>query len=129
MTRILAATLVFTSFAFQMLVAEGVACVTTVGAGEARMLAMPEMDMSGSDMTGPPASHHASQESEAHHPPCDQPTAPSSCQLMAPCAASFIVGAAADGATEWHVAEGVAPTRALEPSSRTDPPEFPPPRA
>ena len=129
MTRTLVATLVFTAFAFQMLVAEGVACVTTVGAGEGQMLAMPEMDMSGFDMANPPASHHSSQGTEAHHPPCDQPTVPTSCQLMAPCAVSFIVVPAGGDATEWQVSARVVPTRALEPSSRTDPPEFPPPRA
>ena len=128
MTRTIAAALVFTTFAFQMLVAEGVACVT-VGAGEAQMPAMPAMDMSGPDMTSPAASHHGSQESEAHHPPCDQPTVPTSCQLMAPCTVSFIVVAAAGDATEWQVSRRVVPSRALEPSSRTDPPEFPPPRA
>ena len=129
MTRTLVATLVFTAFAFQMLVAEGVACVTTVAAGEGQMLAMPAMDMSGADMTNPPASHHSSQGTEAHHPPCDQPTVPSTGQLMAPCAVSFIVVAVADDGAESQASTRVVPTRALEPSSRTDPPEFPPPRA
>ena len=129
MTRTLVATLVFTTFAFQMLVAESVACATTVGVGEGQTLAMPGMDMSGSDMANPAASHHASQGTETHHPPCDQPTVPTSCQLMAPCAVSFIGVAVADDGTESQVSARVMPTRALEPASRTDPPEFPPPRA
>jgi hypothetical protein len=128
MIRSLVATLVSATFAFQMLGAEGVACVTSGSAEDVTMAAMLGMDAALA-MTPPPASQGATQEDYPHHAPCDQPTVPASCQLMAPCAVSFIVVTAAASDTEWQVSTRVVPTRALEPSSRTDPPEFPPPRA
>lgn len=128
MRRSLVATLVSATFALQMLVAEGVACVTSGSAEDVTMAAMPGTDAAMAVMP-PPPSHGATQQDHPHHPPCDQPTVPASCQLMAPCAVSFIVVTAAASDTEWQVSTRVVPTRALEPSSRTDPPESPPPRA
>lgn len=128
MTRTLVATLLSATFALQMLVVEGVACVASGSAGDAAMAAMPGMDAAMAVMP-PPPSHGATHRDDPHHPPCDQPTVPVSCQLMAPCAVSLLVVTASASDTERPVSTRVVPTRALEPSSRTDPPESPPPRA
>ena len=115
MIRTLVATLLSATFAFQMLVADTVACTRAAEAA-----AMPGMNM-GSE--GSAADH------PAHALPCDEPVTAPSCLLMAPCTVSFVGAIAAMLATDLGVSTQVGPTRALEPTSRTDPPESPPPRA
>jgi hypothetical protein len=115
MLRTLVATLLSATFAFQMLAADTVACT-----GSAETAAMPGMNM---------ANEGSAPDHTGHQLPCDEPVTAPSCLLMAPCTASFVGAVATTLQTDLGVSTRVRPTRALEPTSRTDPPESPPPRA
>jgi hypothetical protein len=139
MTRTLVATLLSASFAFQILVAERVAC-TTAGSGGSASSAMPAAGgampaMAGMDrglpMSTPasPSGESSAPERVPHHPPCDQATSPVTCQLMAPCAVLFVPVPAATLGSDVLVSARVVAAHAEEPSSHTDPPDLPPPRA
>jgi hypothetical protein len=115
MIRPLVATLLSATFAFQVLAADTVACT-----GSAEAAAMPGMNT---------ASEGSAADHTAHQLPCDEPVTAPTCLMMALCAASSAVASAATLQPDVGVSPRVAPMRALEPTSRTDPPESPPPRA
>lgn len=120
------------SFAFQLLLAGGgTTCVdhahaSLAGHSDPGPAAMAGMDMSmsmgdhGRDADRTPSTDQA---------PCDQPTAPSNCQVLAACATSIVVSAIVDlKMSDVTITQRITrPTLAL--SSRAIPPEPPPPRA
>lgn len=93
---------------------------------------MAGMDMA-MDMTMNGAGNGAAsytEETPAHgETPCEQPVTTGDCQVLTPCAGGFFVSTIAELASSGVIqSDGAAwPTLAL--SSRTIPPELPPPRA
>lgn len=61
--------------------------------------------------------------------PCDQPVTPGDCQVLAPCAGGALANAPADIDGSARLGSHVLARPALTLSSRTIPPELPPPRA
>lgn len=61
--------------------------------------------------------------------PCEQPVTTGDCQVLAPCAGGFFASARTDLASHGRVLSRVAALPTLALSSRTIPPELPPPRA
>ena len=120
------------SFAFQLVLAgSGTTCVdpahgSLAGGSDPGLATMAGMDMStsmgdqGGDVDHTPWTDQA---------PCDQPTAPGKCQVLAPCATSIVVSAIVDlEMSDVTISERITrPTLAL--SSRAISPELPPPRA
>ena len=120
----LVAALLSISFGFQLLLAAG--GVTCVDADHGTMHAAAQMatdpGMTGMDMDMPMPTGD-------RDAPCDQPATPGACQLMGPCASSFIAIAVSDPDRPTLAAPRVAGPNSLPPLSRTFPPEPPPPRA
>lgn len=120
------------SFAFQLLLAGGgTTCVDPAQGSLAEypdpgLAAMAGMDMSTSMSDQGRDANHTRSTDQA---PCDQPTAPSKCQVLAACATSIVVSAIVDlEMSDVTITERITrPTLAL--SSRAIPPEPPPPRA
>ena len=120
------------SFALQLLLAGGgTTCVDPAhgwltGHSDPGLPAMAGMDMS---MSMPNQGPDAKQTPSTDQAPCDQPTAPSNCQVLAACATSIVASAIVNLDTSGvSIAERITlPTLAL--SSRAIPPEPPPPRA
>lgn len=120
------------SFAFQLLLAGGgTTCVdpthgSPAGYSDPGLAAMAGMDMS---MSMPDHGPDAKQTPSTDQAPCDQPTAPSNCQVLAACATSVVASAIVNlDTSDVTIAERITlPTLAL--SSRAIPPEPPPPRA
>jgi hypothetical protein len=120
------------SFAFQLLLAGGgTTCVdpahgSLAGDSDPGLPAMAGMDMS---MSMPDHGPDADYTPLTDPTPCDQPTAPSDCQVLAACATSIVVSAIVDlEMRDVTITERITrPTLAL--SSRAIPPEPPPPRA
>ena len=120
------------SFAFQLLLAGGgTTCVdpghgSVAGYPDASTPPMAGMDMSMSMGDQGRDANHAPSTDQA---PCDQPTAPGNCQVLAACATSIVVSAIVDlEMSDVTITERMTrPTLAL--SSRAIPPEPPPPRA
>lgn len=120
------------SFALQLLLAGGgTTCVDPAHGSLTRhsdpgLPAMAGMDMS---MSMPNHGPDAKQTPSTDQAPCDQPTAPSNCQVLAACATSVVASAIVNlDTSNVTIAERITlPTLAL--SSRAIPPEPPPPRA
>lgn len=120
------------SFAFQLVLAGGgTTCVdpghgSLVGYSDPSLAAMAGMDMSMSMGDQGGDANHAPSTDQA---PCDQPTTPGKCQVLAACATSIVISAIVDlEMSDVTIAERIArPMLAL--SSRAIPPEPPPPRA
>lgn len=134
MGRFLVATLVYGSFALQLLLAaRGATCVMPDGGVMDSRTASADMAMAGMDMrTDMPVPSGGSDPapSDAPNPlPCDQPATPASCHIMAPCATSFIAVLPVVPDAMSRTPSIVIVTPALELASRTFPPELPPPRA
>ena len=124
------------SFALQLLLAGGGStCVdpahgSLAGHSDPGQPAMAGMDMS-MDMSMSVSEHgpDSDQAPSTDQAPCDQPTAPSSCQVLAACASGFFTSALADYDVSDHLPAQRVTRPALTLSSRTVPPELPPPRA
>ena len=119
------------SFALQLLLAGGgTTCVdpahgSPAGYSDPGLAAMAGMDMTMSMPDQGPDAKHTPSTDQA---PCDQPTAPSNCQVLAACATSIVASAIVNlDTSDVTIAERITlPTLAL--SSRAIPPEPPPPR-
>ena len=139
MIRTLVATVLSATLACQMLVADRAACVASrnvrIQSSTPPGAYVPPRAMAGMHMaTTPIGSAELSSESVARggrlaSPPCHEPTGAASCLLMPACVASFVLVQAEVLGVDLLVSTHVVATRALEPSSRTTRPEFPPPRA
>lgn len=135
----LVATLLSLALGLQLaLAAVGVTCVMPSGgtahvsnAGMSQM-DMAGMDMAGMDMAGMPAGEDTAPSSHSHGPdgaPCDQPGTAEACQIMAPCAGAFVAVAPSRARASADIPAAVLAVSVATPSSRTIPPEIPPPRA
>lgn len=137
MRRSLVAMLLSASFAFQLLLAgAGSMCVMPSGGANTAAVVMTggtsDAGMPDMAMPGMPRNDGTPESSHGHAPngaPCDQPGTPAACPVMAPCAGGFIAIASPTGAVPAEVPVGVVVSAATAPSSRTVPPEPPPPRA
>lgn len=86
------------------------------------------MDMSMS-MSGQGPIADSEQMPAGHQGPCGQPTAPSDCQVLAACATGLFASAVADLELGDRIISGRVTRPQLSLSSRSIPPEPPPPRA
>lgn len=127
------AAILSTSFAFQLVLAGiGSACAMPGSGsdGAASHMAMTGMQMDGArpvaveQPDGTKAPHSGNQA-----PPCDQSTPGAACQLMGPCAGSFVAPPFTDANEATAVPGRIARSEASSPPSRSTAPELPPPRA
>lgn len=116
------------SFALQLVLArDGTTCVMP-GAEhhgmEVATAAETAVDMSAMDMS--PA---VSPDAAPREPSCNHESAATACLVMAPCASGFLAIGVTVNEDAGAVPERIAVATVVMPSSRTNPPELPPPRA
>lgn len=138
MFRSLVATLLSGTFALQLLLAgAGSACVMPSGNGAHMARGSSDASAGHSGATGmnmpetsaanpAPAPSHDHGDGGA---PCEQPGTPRMCQLMASCAGGFVVVESHERRVAAAVPAVVESSIVTAPSSRSIPPELPPPRA
>lgn len=128
----LVATLLSCSFTLQLMLAgTGTTCVMPGGGADTMApSANAGMDMAG--MTNMPAGEHAPTPSDERVPmqaPCDQPSSPGTCQVMAPCSGGFVVIAFGNADKAADPPSGVVSAIIIMPPSPDIQPKLPPPRA
>lgn len=137
MMRSVIATLLSASFSLQLALATGTPCgMSKSGSasrqGETETMASPAM--AGMEMVVPlhrlallgrntnPSS------SDEPFQPCQEPASPPSSHCVALCSATFTIAPSVPSSEPTHGPTRALPTTALEPSSRSESPEPPPPR-
>lgn len=136
--RSVIATLLSASFSLQLALATGIPCGMSQSESTSRQ-AEPETiasaAMAGMDMVVP--LHRVAlvgrdinpSSSDEPFQPCEEPASPPSSHCVAPCSATFTIAPSVQSNETAHRPTPAVPTTALEPSSRSESPEPPPPRA
>lgn len=138
MMRSFIATLLSASFTLQLLLAGGTVCAMPHGETASltghwetmESAAMAGMGVSGPlDRAAPLVSDRESSSSDQPARPCDEPASRVPGHCAAPCSATFTLAASVASRQTPHDPTRVLPTPTLEPPSRSESPEPPPPRA
>ena len=136
--RSVIATLLWASFSLQLALATGTPCGMSKGEsalrqGESETIA--SAAMAGMEMVvslsrvALVGSNNNLASSDAPSQPCEEPASAPSTHCVAPCSATFTIAPSVQSTETAHGPTRALPTTALEPSSRSESPEPPPPRA
>jgi len=136
--RSVIATLLSASFSLQLALATGTPCgmskgESTLRQGEPETIA--SAAMAGMEMVVPVnrvalvGGNNNLSSSDEPSQPCQEPASAPSTHCVAPCSATFTIAPSVQSNETAHGPTRALPTTALEPSSRSESPEPPPPRA
>lgn len=136
MMRSLIATLLSASFSLQLALTASNLCAmpqdegaSPTGQPQTEVSAMPGMAMSVPlDRVALVVSDTESSPSDSPSRPCDEPAIPPSGQCVAPCSATFTTATSVQSNETVHHPTRAPTTTVLEPASRSESPEPPPPR-